>query len=251
MVRTPFRAALFLALALAPALAQDAPKTDTPRPAGPAGPTLRVSLDLASTVDGEAEVVNGLQYFVFERLAAFGIRVDSLRPAGQEKFDGWMTRKAERWAQQAPDAPPASLAISGTSACTYDNAQFFGQGQAHNFKGNVNVEVKDAAGAPVAQVAFEHSWGRLPSKFTKQQTLAEYQQMIATAVALALLSRPELQAGVPESKKADLAAWITEQKEKVLKPLRENMAECQLAKLVEGLPTPGEAPAADKAPPKR
>lgn len=239
------RCALLLVLALAaPALAQDAPKEAPPasQPAANA-PTLRVSLDLASSVDGEAEAVNGFQYFVFERLAAFGIRVDSLRPAGHERFDGWMSRKVEKWEKQAPGAAPATLAISGTSGCTYDNAQFFGQGQAHNFKGNVNVELKDAAGATLAQIAFEHSWGRLPSKYTKAQTLQEYQQMVSTAVVLALLARPELQAGVPEAKKAELAAYLAEQKEKMLKPLRENMSECQLAKLLEAIPTGEKAPA--------
>lgn len=239
-----------------PVLAQDPPTTPPAtetKPPAAAAPTLRVSLDLSSQVDGEAEAVNGLQYFVFERLANFGIRVDSQRPAGQERFDNWMNKKIARWEQQAPDAAPAALAISGTSGCTYDNAQFFGQGQAHNFKGRVDVEVKDAAGARVAAIAFEHSWGRLPARFTRSQTLQEYNQMISMAVALALLATPELQAGVPEAKKAELAAYITEQKEKLLKPLRENMAECQLAKLVESLPSGAEPPAQGPPPksPKR
>jgi hypothetical protein len=221
-----------------PVLAQEPPANPpATNPPAASGPTLRVSLDLASQVDGEAEPVNGLQYFVFERLANFGLRVDSRRPAGQERFDTWMNKKVARWEEQAPDAAPATLAISGSSGCTYDNAPFFGQAQAHNFKGRVNVELKDAAGATVAAIAFDHSWGRLPSKFTRSQTLQEYHQMVSTAVVLALLSRPEIQAGVPEGKKGELATYITEQKEKLLKPLRENMAECELAKLVEGLPS--------------
>ena len=36
---------------------------------------------------GAPEASNTFQYYVFERLSNFGIRVDSLKPIGQERLD--------------------------------------------------------------------------------------------------------------------------------------------------------------------
>lgn len=230
-------------LALAPGLvtAQDTPDAPAPatEPAAPASFALRVTLDLSSQVDNEPEPANTFQYYLFERLSHFGVRVDSLKPVGQERFDTWIQRRVARWEKQEPGAPAASLAISGSAGCTYKNAEFFGQGQAHNFQGRVDVSLKDASGAELAQVSFEHSWGRLPTRHTRSQVLQEYNDMVFTGVLLALLHQPQVWSGIPEAKREELRTWTEQQKARLLGPLEANMADCELAALLKGLQAPG------------
>lgn len=231
------------ALVLVPVLgvrADDAPPA-TPPPAAPAALALRVSLDLASSVDGQPEGTNMFQYHVFERLSAFGIRVDSLKPVGQERLDKWIAGRVGNWDKREPGAPAASLAISGSAGCVYKDAQFFGQGQAHNFDGRVDVSLKDATGAELATIGFQHSWGRLPQRHTRSQVLQEYNTMVFNGVVLALVHQPAVWNGVPEGKRAELRTWIEEQKRLILTPLEQNMRECELARLLRGLTLPGEA----------
>lgn len=231
--------ALAVVLALVPGLVS-AQETPTP-PAQPAAPTahaLRVTLDLTSQIDGAPEPANTFQYHLFERLTAFGIRVDSAKPVGQERLDGWMQRRIAKWEQQEPGAPPATLTISGTAGCTYSNSEFFGQAQAHNFKGRVDVSLKDAAGTELHRVALDHEWGRLPQRHTKSQVNQEYNQMVFNGVLIALLHRPELWSGIPEGKRAEARAWIEEQKERILSPLEANQANCPLVTMLKGLTLP-------------
>lgn len=231
--------ALGIALVLAPGLvvAQDTP-TPPAEPAAPSSFALRTTLDLTSQVDGEPEQVNTFQYYVFERLTHFGVRVDSLKPVGQEKMDGWIQRQAARWESKEPGAPAAALAISGSAGCTYSNSEFFGQGQAHCFQGRVDVALKDAAGAELFRVSFEHSWGRLPNRYTRSQVLKEYNDMVFTGVLLALFHRPEIYGRVPEDKRPALRTWIEQQKARILEPLEANMGDSQLATLLKGLELP-------------
>ncbi|MBX3471311.1 MAG: hypothetical protein KF878_30960 [Planctomycetes bacterium] len=208
-------------------------------PAAPAKPrALRLSLDLTSQIDGEPEPSNTFQYYLFERLSHFGIRVDSLRPCGAERLDGWIQRRAARWEKDEPDAPPATLALTGAAGCKYDDAQFFGQTQAHSFKGTVDVRLKNAAGTELFRVAFDHEWGQLPQRATKAQVQQTYNDMVFTGVLLALLHRPEVVAGVPEGKRAELRTFIDAQKQRLLGPLKERLPDCQLVTLLEGLQPP-------------
>lgn len=219
-----------------------APATpDAPAPAR--SPALRVSVDLASSVDGAPEAANTFQYYVFERLSAFGIRCDSLKPIGQERLDSWISGKVAKWEQREPGAAPASLSVSGSAGCEYKNAEFFGQAQAHNFDGRVDVSLKDAAGAEIARIGFAHSWGRLPQRTTRTQVNQEYNDMVFTGVVLALLHQPAVWNGVPEAKRAELRTWIDAQKQRILSPLEANMKDCELARLIRGLAIP-----ADEAP---
>ncbi|MCO5307659.1 MAG: hypothetical protein M9906_17160, partial [Microthrixaceae bacterium] len=189
-------------------------------------------------IDGEPEPGNTFQYYLFERLTHFGLRVDSLRPCGQERLDGWIQRRVARWEKDEPDAPPATLAVSGSAACKYDDAQFFGQTQAHSFKGSVDVRLKDAAGTELFRVAFDHEWGQLPQRFTRAQVQQTYNDMVFTGVLLALLHRPEVFAGVPEAKRAGLREFVEQQKQRLLGPLKERIPDCQLVTLLEGLQLP-------------
>jgi hypothetical protein len=228
------------------AAAQDPPQGTPPQPqqpgqpAQPAAPaSARVSVDLTSTVDGNPEPANTFQYFVVERLHTIGkMRVDSLRPVGTEALDGWIQRQTARWEQKEPNAAPATMAITGSATCAYNNAQFFGQGQAHNFQGTIDVTVRDAAGVEITRVAFAHSWGRLPARYTRSQTQQEYNQMVFTAVVMQILCHPTVWATIPEAKRADAATWINEQKTRLLEPLQQNMAGCELAKLLNSLAPP-------------
>jgi hypothetical protein len=228
----------------------DAPPTPPPAkgtetPAAPAAATtVRVSLDLASQLDGVAPARNDFLYFVWERLTFFGLRAEVVKPIGEPKLDRYVEGKATKWATQQPDAPPASIVIVGAAPADYADAQFYGQGQSHTFNGRVDVELKGADGGSIARIGFTHNWGRQPKDKTKSQTQQEYEQMVYTTVVLALLSRPELQAGVPEAKKAELATWIAEQKKKLKKPLEGTSLENgELAGVLNGLPTPATPPA--------
>lgn len=224
------------------------PATPAPVTTAPAAPApdqaapLRISLDLGCDVEGTAESPDTFQYYVWERLNNFGLRVDSTRPIGGE-FDRFVQRRAERWTKDQPAQGPATLLLSGRSACDYANAEFFGQAQAHTFRGRVDVELKDAAGARVAQVGFAHEWGRLPQNYTKARTRKEYHQMVHGAVVLWLLSQPQVLAGVPEAKRAELQTFITETKALILHPLEEAQDECEVRTLLQGLPAaPATAP---------
>lgn len=218
--------------------------TEAPAPAPAAGTTLRVSLDLSSQLDGVAPARNDFLYFVWERLTFFGIRAEVVKPIGEPKLDRYVEGKAAKWAAQQPDAPPASLVIVGAAPADYADAQFYGQGQSHTFNGRLDVELKGADGASIARIGFTHNWGRLPKDKTKSQTQQEYEQMVYTTAVLAILSRPELQAGVPEAKKAELATWIADQKKKLKKPLEGTSLENgELAGVLNGLPTPATPPA--------
>lgn len=217
--------------------------TEAPAPAPAAATALRVSLDLSSQLDGVAPARNDFLYFVWERLTFFGLRAEVVKPIGDPKLDRYVEGKAARWATQQPDAPAATLAIVGAAPADYADAQFYGQGQSHTFNGRVDVELKSGE-ASVARIGFTHNWGRQPKDKTKSQTQQEYEQMVYTTVVLALLSRPELQAGVPEAKKAELATWIADQKKKLKKPLEGTSLESgELAGVLNGLPTPATPPA--------
>lgn len=225
-------------LAIVPSLVSAQETPTTPTPAEPAARALRVALNLTSQVDGEPERANTFQYYLFERLSHFGLRVDSLAPVGQERLDAWVQRKSATWEKREPGAPAATLVISGTAGCTYANAEFFGQAQAHNFKGRVDVTLEDAAGTELFRVAFEHEWGRLPTRHTRSQVQQEYNDMVFTGALLALLHRPEVLAGVPQGKRAEVQTWIEEQKRRLLTPLETNQADSPLARLLQGLEAP-------------
>lgn len=240
------RGALVAALALAGSLtvagslavAQEGAAPATP-PAPPGPAPLRVSIALTSQMDGQASPKNVFLYYLWERLTFFGLRAECTTPVGDERLDRFVQAKAAKWEREQPGAAPASLQIVGSAGATYSNAEFFGQTQAHSFKGAVDVALKAADGTEVCRVAFEHSWGQLPQNKTRAQTQQEYDQMTHTAVVLALLSRPEVQAGVPAAKKAELAAFITQQRQRLLQPLEANaMSDCALAQLLKALPEP-------------
>jgi hypothetical protein len=225
-----------------------APAAGTEKPAAPApastGPALRVNIDLGSELDGVKPARNDFLYFVWERLTFFGIRAEVLKPVGDPKLDRYVEGKAARWQAQQPDAPRASIVIVGNAPTTYADAQFYGQGQSHTFTGRVDVEVKDADGGVLATIGYTHNWGRLPADKTKSQTQQEYEQMVYTTAVLALLSRPEIRAGVPEAKQAELTAWIADQKKKLKKPLEgTSLEKGELATILDNLPASG-APAA-------
>lgn len=247
------RLALGLSLVLAsPALAQGTPANPPPQqPATPPAqqgaaqaPTLRVDVDLSCQVEDQPESPDSFQYYVWERLNKFGLRVDSLRPVGDQRLDQFVANVAAKHSK-LPDQAPATLHITGSAVSTYANAEFFGQGQAHTFRGRIDVELKDASGARIAQFGLAHEWGRLPQQYTKSKTKSEYHQMVQGAVVLWLLTRPEVAAGVPEGKRAELAAFIAETKQKLLHPLVEADMTGELRTFLEGLSAPAAPAPAD------
>lgn len=230
-------AALALLAALAAPWAAPAQEAAPPR-------ALRIAVDLSSQVEGAAEQPNSLHYYVWERLHHFGVRADSRRPVGDARYDGYIAKMDQKWAQREPEAPAATLVVSGAASCEYATAEFFGQPQAHNFSGRIEVALKDEAGAALATIAYGHSWGRLPGRYTKSQTLREYQDMVATTLVIAILSHERVRAGLAADKRAAAKTWCDEQRARILKPLEENMGDCDIAKLLRGL-AEADAPAKD------
>lgn len=233
---------LVLALLAGACLAQDAPPAPPPQAAP--GP-LRVAIDVASKSGAEVDAKNLFAYFLWERLNAFGVRVEVAKPVGDEKLDAYVQKKAARWEKDQPDAAPASLTITGGVEVTYDDAAFFGQAQAHTFKGGASVQLRKAGGEQLHEVKVSLDFGRgTASGLTKQQVRDQYNNMLFTGVVLAILTRPEVQAGIPEGKRGEAATFVAERKASVLKSLEgAGLKECDLAKLLRELPEmkPGEA----------
>ena len=230
---------LFLVLGVASA--QDQPQ---PNPSH----ALRVAVKIESTVDGQPEPVQGIQYNTWERLTSFGIRVDSLLPVNHPKLDPYVAGKAKAWDEQEPGAAPATLVIEGRQGCDYNNSEFFGQGQAHNYKGKLTVTVKTPTGETLATFDWEHSWGRLPTNYTKSQVQKEYMDMLATTLALGLLQLEQIRARVPEAKKAELEKWEARERKRIYEPLRQNMADCPVATYLKTLMTEEERKALEPKP---
>lgn len=244
-------AVLVSLLVLSPALAQD------DAPAQPAELPTRVELALMSLVDDAAETPNTLQYFFWERFTKFGYRADAVNPVNHAKLDAYITKRAEGWAEKDGESPqPATFRIEGEAVCNYDSAEFFGQGQAHNYKGRINVNLLDAAtGETIAQFQLEHSWGRLPANYTKRKTLEEYNTMVFGAVLLGILKHERVQATIPASKRPTVDRFMQDMKERILGPLEESMSECEVAVYLRELfpappadATPDQAPADSPSP---
>lgn len=229
-------------LLLTPARAQEGAQPEGAQAA--AGAPLRVAIRLQSNVDEEPEKLNSFQYYVWERCHSFGLRADSLLPVNSPKMDDYIAKATKGWEAKQPDAPPASLVIEGVAACSYNNSEFFGQGQAHNYKGKLTVTVKDGAGNVIHTFDWEHSWGRLPTNYTKSQVLREYNDMLFTSLILGLFHIEQVRAGVPADKQAELKKWEEKQRERILGPLKENMSDCQLARFLQALA--GEAGGEDE-----
>jgi len=229
-----------LALLAAPVLAQEAAQ------GGADGP-LRIGLRLDTSVDGEAEKVNGFQYYVWLKLHQAGCRVDSLVSTRNSRQDDYIAKQAQRWAANDPaeGGPPADLIVEGNASCDYDNSEFFGQGQAHNYWGSLHVEVKQPEGETIAVFDWDHSWGRLPTNYTRSQVLREYGDMLFTSLIIGLLSLDEIQARIPADERAKTLEWIEEERQRVLEPLGENMSECDIAVFLRSLGEEGEGEGGD------
>jgi dsDNA-binding SOS-regulon protein len=199
--------------------------------------TLRVTLDVSESLDGSAARMNTFQYYAFRQLHTFGLRVDSLAEVNNSRCDDWIASRTARWAEQDGDtSPPATLSLRGQATAEYDNAEFYGQSQAHNFKGSARVTLADADGSVLAEFVFNHEWGRLPARYTKSQTQQEFNDVLFTTVLIGILTHESVAAGIPEDKQEDLATWIVEQRDRVLRALEgNNMEESEIAEYLRGL----------------
>src|SRR5262245_14500153 len=114
---------------------QGGPAPGTPAPGTPAAAPapLRVAVDLGCEVEGAAEAPDSFQYYVWERLNKFGLRVDSVRPVGDARLDAYVSAAAAKWSEKQAAQGPATLQITGRSVCDYANAAFFDQTQAHTY----------------------------------------------------------------------------------------------------------------------
>ncbi len=237
-------AALTVSVA-APAVAQDAPgPAETGEAEAPAPDPKRVSLATECVLDGEAAKPNTLQYFLWERLNHFRLRVDSAKPIGAKNLDAYVAKIAKWWEKEEPQAGPPSLTITAKQEVKYDAAEFYGEAQAHNFKGTIRADVKDAAGETLLVVEFPFAWGRLISSgLTKNQVFMRYSQLVQTGLALQVLNHAAVRERIPAKKRKDLAKWSTQERDKLLEFLgssTEAMKKSELAQKLKGLDLGGE-----------
>ncbi|MEZ6188796.1 MAG: hypothetical protein R3F62_27810 [Planctomycetota bacterium] len=231
-MRSTWIAAAALAVAAGVSSAQEQ------KPAG-AHP-LRIGVKVTNSIDGSPEKVNHVQWFMWRQLHLFGIRVDSLLPTQNAKTESYIESINKTWAEKDPDAPPADYIVEGSASSDYDNSEFFGQGQAHNFKGTISVQVKNAAGEVVASFEWKHSWGRLPANYTQKQTRQEYTDMLWSSVMIGVLSVPEIRERIPEAKAKEVETWVQKNIERIREPLlKQNMEDCDVQKFLESLAPEG------------
>ncbi|MGE0710193.1 MAG: hypothetical protein AB7N76_07630 [Planctomycetota bacterium] len=236
---------LFLApfLAALPALAQEqpggspAPATHTPSP--------RVEVSCEAKLDDAVIKPNGLQYFMYERFNTFRFRVDSKAPIGAKAFDKFVAKMDRFWAKQDPqNQDPVHFKLTVKQETKYDAAKFYGEAQAHNFKGTLNATLTRADGTKVMELSLPLSWGRLISSgLSKSQVQGRYDQMLHTAAAMGLLNHPEVLAKIPAKHRAALAKWTKEQKADLLKVLEGStdlLKKGPLAEFVRGIKVEGE-----------
>lgn len=225
-----------LVLISAAALAQDQP------PPATTAATLRVSIASGVTLEGDEEGNDGpnlFQYFLWERLNAFGLRVDSLKKIGDPRLDPYIEKSAKKWEKKEPGSTGAAFKIEAIQSYRYDGAVFYGEVQAHNFHGKMDVTIKGADDKVVRSISFPFSWGRPVSKGTKSEVRRQVDQLVQTAVVLGILTTPEIKAGITNTK--DMAAldkFVKEQKESLLKLLEGStkaMAESELANFVRSI----------------
>jgi hypothetical protein len=237
---------LTLALVLLPlaSMAQDAP---TSQPAAKPA-TLRVGLDGEQTVDGEPLDQNTIQAFAFGELHKFGIRIDSLKKTGIPAFDKWLKSTKANWEKRDPDAPGASLVITARQKASYNGAKFYGETQAHVYKGGMEVEIKDGAGETVASFAYTFQWGKAVRRKmpdgsvetrTKPQVMRKFDELLQKTMVVGILAQPAVRAGIPKTKLGKLDKYLKKTRTFLLKNLEtktEAVKNGELARFLRGLP---------------
>lgn len=235
MTRTALLAALLSLCLGAHAFGQDEP---TSQPAEPTDP--RIVLDGTATLDKKPVEPNGLQYFLWERLNFFRFRIDSKQPVGQKKLDDFVAKMNRYWKKKDPEgAQPVDFTLSVKQEISYDASKFYGEAQAHNYKGSIWAELKDAEGKVIEAISFSLSWGRLISSgLSKRQVQLRYDQMVHTALALAILNHPKIKTRIPAKYQAELLTWSKKQQEDLLGVLdgsTEALKQGDMAKLVRSI----------------
>ncbi|MBL4849696.1 MAG: hypothetical protein JKY65_29550 [Planctomycetes bacterium] len=204
----------------------------------------RVVLDAIGTLDKKAVVPNGLQYFLYERFNYFRFRIDSKHKIGQKKLDKFIGKMDRFWKKQDPEnKQTADFSITIRQETKYDAAKFYGEAQAHNYKGKIKAELKDGNGTVLLTIEFGLSWGRLISSgLSKRQVQGRYDQMVHTAVALGLLNNSAIKDKILPKYKIALAKWSKKQKKTLLKVLEgstETLKKGEMAKFVRGVKIDG------------
>jgi hypothetical protein len=244
------RFSLALALIAVPAvvLAQEDPQpAPTSKPAAKST-TLRVKLDALPTVDDAPVDPNLMLGFVFGELHKFGIRVDTDHVTGNAGFDKWLRAQKKRWAKLEPDAPPPSLVITARQVSTYNGAKFYGETQAHVFKGQTTATLTDAEGKKIAEFSYKFEWGKAIRKMgkdgsvehrTKPGVMKDYDQFMQKTLVLGLLTQDAIRKGVPKNKLKKLDAYVKKTRSFLLDALEkstEATREGELARFLRAIP---------------
>lgn len=246
-------AALSLALTLslgflAPlASAQDGPASQPAEKTGekgdeakPAKLDPRVMVDALATLDEKPVAPNGLQYFLYERFNYFRFRVDSKHKIGQKPLDKFIAKMNRFWTKRDPEnKQKPEFTVVARQTVKYSDSKFYGEAQAHNYKGTIKVELKDAAGTVIETIEFGLSWGRLLSSgLSKRQVQVRYDQMVHTAAAIGLLNHPKVKAHIKPKYQQALLKWSKTQRKNLLKVLEgstDALKNGDMAKYVRGL----------------
>ncbi len=206
------------------ALAQDGKPAPTSKPAKPKfdwTTTLRISADAEATLDGKKQKPNAFQYYLWERLNHFRLRVDAVKPIGQPKMDKYIARVTRWWEKNSPSKNhPAKLKLIASQQTKYDASKFYGEAQAHNFKGTIKAQLQSVDGDVIATWSVEHSWGKLiRSGMSKSQVNGLFNQMVHKALAMKILSHDAIKTKLSAKNKAKLNTWLKAEKAKLMKIL--------------------------------
>lgn len=218
----------------APSAAKDdVASIETSQPPAPAAQAPRVVVAIGTTIlsDGHPRE---LQQTVYAALRRFGLRVDCLAPFKDPALEA---AAREESARGDPDAPVV-LRITGETKAEYDDSAFYGQALAHNFHGEVDLQVADGEGQPLRRIAFTHSWGRLRQSRSLEQTLDDWEAAVHGTVLVGIMSEPTLRAAVPEGRRAELDAWIEGERQRLLDRLERSIPESEVVAALRGYAPP-------------
>lgn len=203
------------------------PAREEPAPAERGG---RVTLAVGTAVGGEARA-REVQRTLWEAMQRFELRVECLVPFRDEALEAAAREAAARAEREDPGAPVA-VRVTGQVQASYADSAFYGQPLAHNFHGQVEVLVTDGEGQPLRRIEFLHSWGRLRQARSLEATLGDWEEAVHTAVLVGVMGQEKVRAAVPARRRAELDAWLEDQRQRTLTRLERSIPESEVVALL-------------------
>lgn len=184
--------------------AQEAPKPGDPKPAtpGPAKPRHpEIALKTDIKVEGRADKINYVHYFVWLRLYEYNLVVHSETPSTAEKWILAKVKKSKKArgtlsaaeAKEAEGLNPAKLRLETEIEVKYKPSKFQGRIVAHIFAGTIKGAIKDAEGKVLKEIKLRHKWGS-NTQFKRKDIRTRYLGYLSKWILIELFTLPEFQA---------------------------------------------------------